>query len=100
MSFAAAQLVHLSRLKKGHVFFLISNRPYISLYEIPYHRIIKSYKSSWLTNLMKIFSCVSSSSEAVFLCPDRLKAIVYQLNEIDYYLCDLGLGKAAPNEIA
>ena len=29
MSLAAAQLVHLSRLKKGHVFFLISNRPFI-----------------------------------------------------------------------
>ena len=27
MSIAAAQLVHLSRLKKRHVFFLIGNRP-------------------------------------------------------------------------
>ena len=30
MSLAAAQLVHLSRLKKGNVFFLISNRPTVS----------------------------------------------------------------------
>ena len=32
MSLSAAQVVHLSRLKKGHVFFLISNQPYISTY--------------------------------------------------------------------
>ena len=42
MSLSAAQLVHLSRLKKGQVFFLISNRP---LDQVDPRKVVKSINS-------------------------------------------------------
>ena len=68
MSLAAAQLIHQSRLKKGHVFFLISNRPNIHISN-KCNNSIFLYHTSYSMHLMSKSDAVKCTLEKYWIIP-------------------------------